>query len=125
MREAACGSQTTIVCRDWCGLADFFITDAYERSADSRTIGDGERHERSKFVATGREKKWISDENRLVLFCAVLLLASTSVLRLVKNPDHDRQRHLVKSSLSAGKGKRRREEERERKEKKREVNTPS
>lgn len=54
----------------------------------------------------------------MVLFCAVLLLASTSVLRLVKNPDHDRQRHLVKSSLSAGKGKRRREEERERKEKK-------
>lgn len=57
----------------------------------------------------------------MVLFCAVLLLASTSVLRLVRNPDHDRQRHLVKSSLSVGKGKRRRKEEREVGEKKEEA----
>lgn len=117
-----------------CALADFFlfyffinITDAYERgadgrSADSRTIGDGER-DTEEANSWQLEVKGRSDENKLVLFCAVLLLASTSVLRLVKNPDHDRQRHLVKSSLSAGKGrggeKRRREEERERERKER------
>lgn len=54
------------------------ITDAYERGADgrsvdSRTIGDGERHERSKFVATGREK---GDQTRIDWCCFVLFYCS-------------------------------------------------
>lgn len=89
-----------------CRLFFFLITDAYEpgaRSADSRTIGDGERHERRN--SWQLEEKGYQTRTDWCCFYVVLLLASTSV-KVGENPDHDKATTLSEKLVEGGKRKR-------------------
>jgi len=70
---------------------------------DSRTIGDGERHERSKFVATGRKGR--SDENRLVFFVLFYCSRQPVCFEVGKNPDHGKATTLSEKLVECGKRK--------------------
>lgn len=111
MREAACGSQTAIVWRDWCALADFsfFITDAYERGADgrsvdSRTIGDGERDTKEVNSWQLEEK---GDQTRIAwcFLCCSIARVNQCVFEVGENPDHDKATTLSEKLVECGKRK--------------------